>query len=108
MKRWLTEVEAHRFELEVLSCPKIAVVTFLKKGVASGDLLLSIFERFARESRSDIAFFKVDVDQCPEVTSHYCINKIPTTLIFLRGKVAAHFFGVMSAQKVRRKIEALA
>ena len=78
MKRWLTEVEAHRFELEVLSCPKIAVVTFLKKGVASGDLLLSIFERFAQESRSDIAFFKVDGSY---TTQKVLVNNTSTTTV---------------------------
>lgn len=110
VERWLIEVEPQNFEAEVLKCPKLAIVAFLKKGIASGDILISVFRRITLESgpKMDIAFFKADVENCSDIASKYRISKIPTTLIFIKGRVEAHFIGVLSAQKVIGIIEALA
>ena len=106
MEQWLIEIQPESFEPEVLKCSKPALVTFLKKGVASGDMLIAVLKRFAHESKSGVAFFKIDVEQCSEIAARYRISKIPMTLVFIKGKVAAHFFGVVSAQKVKNTIEA--
>lgn len=107
MKQWLIEIKPHSFDLEVLSCPKLAIVAFIKKGVASGDILEAVLRRFAYDSKSDMAFFKVDVDQCKDVATRYRVNKTPTTLIFIKGEIVAHFIGVVSTQKIRSILEAL-
>ena len=107
MKQWIIEIKPHSFDLEVLNCPKLAIVAFTKKGIASGDILEAVLKRFAYDPKSNMAFFKVDVDQCKDVAARYRINKTPTTLIFIKGEIVAHFIGVVSTQKIRSILEAL-
>lgn len=109
MDQWLIEIKPQDFNGKVLQCPKLAVVAFLKKGVASGDILLAVFRRVSEEpkTKAGIILFKADVESCREIASKYRISKIPTTLFFLRGQVAAHFIGVLSAQKIIGIIEKL-
>ncbi len=107
--QWLIEVKPQEFDMKVLKCRKLAIVAFLKDGVASGDILLSVFKRISAEpkTRGGILIFKADVETCREIASRYRISKIPTTLFFIKGKVAAHFIGVVSAQKILGIIETL-
>ena len=106
MEQWLTEIRPHRLETDVLKCPKPALVVFLKRGIASGDMLLSVLRRLARESGPEICYFKADVDGCADLAARYRIEKAPTTLLFVKGKITAHFVGMMSAQKIREIVGA--
>ena len=107
MKQWLKEIKPHSFDIEVLNCPKLAVVIFIKRGVASGDILVAVLQRFAQDSKWNVDLFKVDVDLCKEVATRYRITKPPITLIFTKGEIVAHFIGVVSAQKIKRVLETL-
>ncbi|MCB9289773.1 MAG: hypothetical protein H6560_20885 [Lewinellaceae bacterium] len=107
MKEWPREITPSSFDAEVLACPKPVVVAFLKAGVASGDILIAVFRRFASETKADLIFFRADVERCTEIAHRYRIRKFPMTLVFVKGKVAAHFFGVASTQKIRRLLEGL-
>ncbi|MCO6492032.1 MAG: thioredoxin family protein [Phaeodactylibacter sp.] len=101
MEQWLTEIRPHRFEADVLKCPKPALVVFLKRGIASGDILVAVLRRLAREAEPEICFFKADVEGCADLAARYRIEKTPTTLLFVKGRITAHFIGMMSARKIR-------
>jgi len=64
-------------------------------------MLGPVFERLAEEDGSKADFFKLNVDENPEIASRYGITGIPTVLVFRSGKVSRQFIGVQPAQVYR-------
>ena len=49
----------------------------------------------------------VDVDQAPELATRYGVHAIPTLIIFHRGEVVDRTTGIVSADALRKKLDAL-
>ena len=54
------------------------------------------FEKFAAEFAGKAKFYKVDIDQDPEIAANYGIMSIPTLLVFSNGMEVERKVGVMN------------
>jgi thioredoxin 1 len=80
----LIEVNDEVFDAKVLGEP-IALVDFSSSFCGPCARQMPILEQLA-DKHPDVKFFKVDISDCPETTSHYNIRSIPTLILFKDGK----------------------
>jgi thioredoxin 1 len=80
----LIQINDENFDSKVLDEP-LALVDFSSSWCGPCARQLPILEQLA-DKHSDVKFFKVDISDCPETTSHYNIRSIPTLIIFKNGK----------------------
>lgn len=62
-------------------------------------MLAPIIEEAAADC-PDVKFYKVDADECPDVTLRYMIRSVPTLLVFKDGDLVQTSVGVISKQEV--------
>ena len=53
---------------------------------------------------SKAVIIKIDVDQNPQISSHYHIQGVPTLILFKNGEIKWRKSGVMSAQNLEQII----
>ncbi len=58
-----------------------------------------ILEELAMEYK-EISFYKVNVDENPDVATEYSIFSIPTFIIFKNGKIVSQFSGAVSKESL--------
>lgn len=63
------------------------------------------FKKIAEEMKDQAHFFKVDVDDHVELSTHYHISSIPTFVILHDGKETDRFMGGQTEQDLRVKIQ---
>ena len=59
-----------------------------------------IIAQLAKENDGKIVFFKLNVDDCPEIAARYSIQSIPVLISFKNGRVHKTMVGVQSSQKI--------
>ena len=64
-------------------------------------------EAYAAEAPANIHVAKANVDEVPDLARQYGIRSIPTTLFFQNGEVVDRANGVLNADELRRRAEAL-
>jgi len=57
------------------------------------------------EKNSDIKFFKIDVDENPQLVANFEVRSIPTTLFFKNGNVVNRITGVFTQSHFNDLIE---
>ena len=91
------------------------MASILEKSFLAGIGLLSmtrekaqnIIEELSHEFEGQAVIGKVDVDNCPVITSKYGIRNIPTILFFKNGEVADKHVGAASKQVFTSKLNAI-
>lgn len=66
-----------------------------------------ILEYFLAEEGSsypELIFYKVDIDNNPELAKKMDIKQLPTTYFFVNGEIVAFLEGLASRKKVREKL----
>jgi thioredoxin 1 len=64
-------------------------------------------EAYADEAPDHIQVAKVNVDEIPEAARQHGIRSIPTTLFFRDGEVVDRANGLLNADELRQRAEAL-
>ncbi len=66
-----------------------------------------ILEQFLEEESSahpDVALFKVDVENNPELTEKMDIRQLPATYFFVNGEIVSYLEGLAGRKKAREKL----
>jgi len=85
------------FTADVLQTNRLAVVDFWAPWCGPCNQMAPVIEAFA-EDQPDIAVFKVDVDQNPNLSKTYKIQSIPTIVLFENGKEKNRIVGSVGRQ----------
>jgi thioredoxin 1 len=85
------------FTDDVLKLNKLAVVDFWAPWCGPCNQMAPVVEAFA-EDQPDVAVFKVDVDQNPNLSKTYKIQSIPTIILFENGKEKERLIGSVGKQ----------
>jgi thioredoxin 1 len=64
-------------------------------------------EQIAAEYEGKAVVGKVDIEQCPDITSKFGIRNIPTLLFFKGGELADKQVGMTSKADLCKKLDAL-
>ena len=83
---------AAEFE-KALSDDKLVVVDFFATWCGPCKMIAPMIEKFATEYAGKAAFYKVDVDEVPDVAKNNDISAMPTLVFFKGGKEVARVLG---------------
>jgi len=101
----IKELENSSFDEEVLKSSTPYLVDFWAPWCAPCTMIAATVEAVAEKYGDRLKVGKVNVDDNPELTEQYGIQGIPTLLLFVGGKVAERFVGVVPRAEIERTME---
>lgn len=101
----MNELNERNFDEEISAQP-LAVVDFYATWCGPCKMLAPILDGVAKET-SDVAFYRVDVDQAPDLARRFGVMSIPTLVFFKNGEKAAQTVGVQRKPDLIAKIAEL-
>ena len=91
------------FEARVLKSEVPVVVDFFADWCGPCKMLAPIIEQLA-ENNDDVEFFKVNIDENPQLADDYDIMSIPNVVMFKDGDVADRVVGLRTAEQMQEFI----
>ena len=68
--------------------------------------LAPTLDALAGAYEGQVTVLKVDVDECPDVSSRYGIQSIPTLILFRDGRMVDRKLGALPMEELRRFVDA--
>lgn len=93
------------FEKEILNAQKPILVDFYAFWCPPCILLSPILEKIDGEFKEKIIYARVDLDLSPITAKNFGIEKIPTIILFKKGKPVSGFFGLRSEAEIRKWLQ---
>lgn len=93
------KINNNEFMNDVLSSKGVVLVDLFADWCMPCQMLAPIIEEISNE-KSEIKFFKINVDETPEVAIKYGVSSIPTLLIFKDGELVNKAVGVYPKEKI--------
>lgn len=99
------EVSDATFDAEVLQASVPVLVDFWAPWCGPCRMAAPIVHEVAGKYEGKAKVVKVNVDECPEVSSRYGIRSIPSLFLFKGGQVVNQAIGVQTAGALGKMIE---
>ena len=101
----MKELNEQTFD-QAISASPLVVVDFFATWCGPCKMLAPILESVEKETEG-VAFFRVDVDQAPDLARRFGIMSIPTLIFFRDGNEFAKTVGVLRKPDLLAKINEL-
>ncbi|QQG38978.1 MAG: thioredoxin [Candidatus Woesearchaeota archaeon] len=88
---------------KTIKSEKIAIVDFWAEWCAPCKAMSPVFKELSKEIKK-AKFFKVDVDENPEIASNIGIMNLPTTVIFKEGEEIHRIVGYQGKERLKQEI----
>ncbi len=98
------KINNSEFENEVLNGKGIALVDLFADWCGPCQMIAPIIEEISNE-KTDVSFFKVNVDDTPEVAIKYGVSSIPTLLVFKDGELVNKAVGAYPKEAIIKLLE---
>ena len=98
------KINNNEFQSEVLNGKGVALVDLFADWCMPCQMIAPIIEEISNE-KTDVNFFKVNVDETPEVAIKYGVSSIPTLLIFKDGELVNKAVGAYPKEKIIELLE---
>lgn len=98
------DIKTQEFEEKVLSADKTVLVDFWASWCGPCKMLSPAVDSVS-EQVTDADFYKVNVDEEPELAREYGIMSIPTLIVFKNGEIADQSIGVISETDIKALVE---
>lgn len=92
------------FEKEIQSIDKPVLVDFFATWCEPCNILAPILEKVAEDLNEKIVLVKADIDEIPKTAQKFMIDKIPTVILFKKGKAIGSFVGLKSEIDIKEWI----
>ncbi|MGC8687863.1 MAG: thioredoxin [Candidatus Micrarchaeia archaeon] len=99
------DIEQSNFEEEVLKSNIPVVIDMWAEWCGPCRIYSPIFDELSKDYEGKIKFVRLNVDNNPEIAEKYNIMSIPTTLVFVNGKVKAAQIGAMPKDMVKKWLD---
>jgi thioredoxin 1 len=96
-------VNEGNFENEVLKSEKKVVVDFNAEWCGPCKMLAPVLDEIS-ESKTDIKFVSINVDENQNLSSKYNVMSIPCLVVFENGKETKRSVGLMPREEIERFI----
>lgn len=93
------KINNNEFMNDVLGSKGVVLVDLFADWCMPCQMLAPVIEEISNE-KSEIKFFKINVDETPEVAIKYGVSSIPTLLIFKDGELVNKAVGVYPKEKI--------
>jgi len=100
-----SDMSDNNFESDVLKSEVPVLIDFWAEWCGPCRMLSPIVDQLAEEYEGRLKFYKLNVDDNPEVPSKYGIVSIPTLLIFKNGEPVDKLVGAVPKNKVKSVID---
>ena len=107
MSAAVKDITDQAFEQEVVKANKPALVDFWAAWCGPCKMLSPIVEEVAKTHQNQFNFFKVNVDDNPQVAANFQIMSIPTLIFFKGGRPIDKIIGLVSKEEITRRLEAI-
>lgn len=98
------QINAEVFNEKVINSKNLTVVDFFATWCGPCKMLSPVIDELC-EQNDDVDFFKVNVDENPQLAQDYDVNTIPNVLIFKDGKRIANSIGYKSLTQMQDFID---
>ena len=88
------KIDNKQFEAEVKSSTGVCLVDFFATWCGPCTMLAPTLEELSEEFSGSVKFFKIDIDQYPDLATEYKIMSIPTVILFKDGVPAGKIVGL--------------
>ena len=99
----LIHVTSKNFEKALQAAPGVAVVDFFATWCGPCKMLAPVIEE-AAEDMPEIQFYKVDVDEAPELARSFKVMSVPTLAFFKNGELVKKNVGAVSYEELEELI----
>jgi len=93
------------FEEEVLKSPLPVMVDFWAVWCGPCRMIAPAVKELAEKYEGKLKVAKVNVDECPNLSSNYRIMSIPTLNFFKNGSLAGTLIGAHPKEKIEEEIK---
>ena len=100
-------IAENEFDAEVIKATTPVVVDFYATWCGPCKMLAPIFDQQAAAFTGKIKFVKVNVDEASGLSKRFQVQGIPTLLFFKDGKQVDSSVGLLSADALRNRLQAL-
>ena len=91
------------FEEKIKASEK-CLVDFFALWCGPCSMLSPVVENLSEEL-DGVDFFKVDVDECPELAAKFGVDRIPYLVLFKNGEPTASYTGFIPGDRLREFVE---
>ena len=93
------KINNNEFMNDVLGSKGVVLVDLFADWCMPCQMLAPVIEEISNE-KNDVKFFKINVDETPEVAIKYGVSSIPTLLIFKDGELVNKVVGLYPKEKI--------
>ena len=101
------EVTDQSFEADVLKSSSPVVVDFWAVWCGPCRMIAPIVDELSQEYSGKVEFYKLNVDENPQVSMKYGIRSIPTLLVFKGGKPVDQVVGALPKRELKKHVDAV-
>ena len=90
----MEQIKSEQFKSKVLESKNTVLVDFFATWCGPCRMLTPILEQIAEEKKDEIDIFKIDVDECEDLSREFGIMSIPTIMVFKNGQLVKRETGL--------------
>ena len=101
----MTILTDENFESEVKKSDKLVLVDFFATWCEPCTMLAPVLEKVAEDLKEKIVLMKANLDDAPKMAEKFGVEKIPTVILFKKGKAISGFVGLAPEANIKEWIE---
>lgn len=98
------DINKDAFDKDVLSSKTPVVVDFWAEWCGPCRVFSPIVEEVSTELNGKVKFYKLNVDDNPEIAERYNVMSIPTAILFDKGEIKAVSIGALPKESLKKWI----
>ena len=96
---------ADEFQTKVLEAKTPVLVDFFATWCGPCRMVAPVIDEIATEKAGQVAVYKVDIDQSPDLAFKYQVSSVPTLIVFENGQIKNERLGAQPKQNILAMLE---